>query len=344
MQLATMRAVFLHSGWRSGSTYFWSKFREHESCLGFYEPFNELLGSLTPAHVLLAKPAEAVLRHPHMQVGYFHEYLPMLSDKGHPLFRDDFPLRNYFASDEVPEQQIYIRSLLRLAEKSGKTPVLGFVRSLGRLPWFKRCFDAVNIVLIRSPFNQWTSGRRLAAEQGYRFFDPMHFAILSCAEGCAAVFRHAEHHAVPRLPGLPSAGVRYALHQVSEARTAAQRFEAFASVYFLSYMAALPHADLVVDMDRLSADGDYRDKVTQEVARLTDLKIDFSDAHAPVYRPDAASDVFAALKRLRREIALGRKPLWSDDVCGPGLERHLARALIHLKFSEDSDRRVDAAA
>lgn len=339
-----MRAVFLHGGWRTGSTYVWNKFRPQRDCLSFYEPFNELLGSLSPATVFFADPPTAAFHHPDLVLPYFHEYLPLLSAKGHPLFRDEFAIRNYFVADQpLADQQAYVQSLLQLAGKMRKRPVLGCVRSLGRVGWFKRTFDGVNIVLIRSPVSQWVSGQKLAADHDQKFFDPMHFSILSQAGGSAAALGHAERHAIPRFEQLTTAAARLALRDAVEKATPARRFEVFASVYFLSYMAALPHADLVIDIDRLSTDLDYRAGVTAEIARLTGLEIDFSDARAPRHAFEKSSEVFGSLKQIRQEIMFGRKPLWADDVCGSGFAGSFARALIHLKFSEDEDAAERAA-
>lgn len=207
------------------------------------------------------------------------------------------------------------------------------MRSLGRVPWFNRRFEGINIVLIRNPFSQWMSGQMLA-DQGFKFFDPMQFAILSSAEGSAAAVRHADHHGIPRLPQLTSASVRHALSRIIETASSAKRFEVFASVYFLSYMAAIPHADLVVDIDRLSNDLDYRAAAAREIASLTGIALDFSDAEAPRYAPDPVSDVVASLSRIRQEIAEARDPLWGDDVCDRDVDLRSARALIHQKFLE----------
>jgi hypothetical protein len=40
-------SICIHSGFRSSSTWFWSKFRLNEGLVCYYEPFNEQLGALT---------------------------------------------------------------------------------------------------------------------------------------------------------------------------------------------------------------------------------------------------------------------------------------------------------
>ncbi len=333
-----MDAVFLHSGWRTGSTYVWNKFRRLSSCMAFYEPFNDLLASLTAVGVLMTSRHDAALRHSGLDLPYFHEYLPLLGAKGHPLFRDEFVCRDYFAADEkLPEQRLYLDSLLALAAKAKKTPVLGFVRSLGRVAWFKRELEGANIVLIRSPFSQWVSGQKVAADGGYKFFDPLHFLILSQARGSAQAVEHALAHRIPRYENLPTNAGRLMLADMVKAATPALRFSVFASVYFLSLMAALPHADLVIDVDLLTSDSDYRALRRADILRLTGCDLDFSDARTPRYGADAApAEVADALRTIADAIASGRDPLWDDRGCTVPAAAAAARATIAAKFADDS--------
>jgi hypothetical protein len=335
-----MGAVFLHSGWRTGSTYVWEKFRRQDGCVAFYEPFNDLLARLSPVGVLLTSRHDGGLRHPALDRPYFHEYIPLLGDRGHPLFRDEFVCRNYFVANRpLPEQQRYIESLVDLAYKAGKTPVLGFVRTLGRVAWFKERFKGVNIVLLRSPFSQWVSGQKLATERGYRFFDPMHFLILSQGQGSAVAIEHARHHGIPRYEQLSHDAGRMMITETVAHASPAARFAVFASVYFLSHMAALPHADLVVDMDRLSAESDYRAQTQRALKRLTGCDIDFADAGAPRYEAaDAPPEVIEALRRVAGAIGAGRDRLWDDRSCADPAAAPAARATLAAKFADDCQR------
>lgn len=332
-----MSAVFLHSGWRTGSTYVWNKFRRLRSCLAFYEPFNDLLSSMTPVGVLMTSRHDTALRHSDLDLPYFHEYLPLLGAKGHPLFRDEFVCRDYFVTDEkLPEQGLYLESLLALAGKAKKTPVLGCVRSLGRVAWFKRELEGANVVLIRSPFSQWVSGQKLAADGGYKFFDPVHFLILSQGRGSEPAAEHARHHRIPRYETLTSNAGRLMLADTVNCAPPAVRFAVFASVYFLSMMAALPYADLVIDVDRLTSDPDYRADRRAEVLRLTGCDLDFSDARTPRYKADAAPpEVVETLRQISAAIAAGQDSLWDDRSAGTAAAADAARAVIAAKFRDD---------
>lgn len=327
-----MRSLFIHSGWRTGSTYVWTKFRQHTACIGFYEPFNEMLSAMSPTDIYTARHDLAALKHSEIGLPYFHEYIPVLGPKGHPLFKLEFSYRNYFVADEpLAEQQAYIETLLGLAGKLGRLPALGFVRSLGRVGWFRDTFaDPVNIVVIRSPVGQWLSARQLALEHQHEFFDPMQTLILAQARGSGAIVEEAKRLGVPRLEEHPLYAALELARQLSARLSPAERFARFGALYVFSYLAALPNADLVIDMDRLSADATYQAETASAVHRLTGLEIDFSDAAMP-RRVDPDVDLSDALASLRARLPAMPLPHASRDA---GREAE-ARALLARKLADD---------
>ena len=330
-----MRAIFIHSGWRTGSTYVWTKFRQHAACVGFYEPFNEMLSAMSAAEIYTARHDLAALKHSEIGLPYFHEYIPLLGPKGHPLFKLDFSYRNYFLVDEpLPDQTAYVESLLGLAAKLGKLPTLGFVRSLGRVAWFRQSFaEAVNIAVIRSPVGQWVSARQLALQHDHEFFDPMQTLIFAQARGSAAVIAEAQRRGIPRLDDHPLPVAIELARQLSAKAAPADRFETFVTLYVLSYLAALPNADLIVDMDRLSAEPGYQTATAGEIRRLTGVEIDFSDANMPRH-VDPDVDLKAALARVRARVADMPLPHGSRDA----VREQAARDLLAAKLADDAVR------
>lgn len=328
-----MQAIFIHSGWRTGSTYVWTKFRHHPGCTGFYEPFNEMLSQMSPTDIYTARHDLSALKHSEIGLPYFHEYIPLLGPKGHPQFKLDFSYRNYFVADEpLPDQQAYIDSMLGLGGKLRRLPVLGFVRSLGRVAWFRRSFaDAVNIVVIRSPVGQWLSARQLALQHNHEFLDPMQVLIFAQARGSLPLIVEGQRLGIPRLDGHPLPVAIELTRQMSAKRSPAERFAVFASLYVLSYLAALPNADLIVDMDRLSAEADYQAHTASEIKRLTGLEIDFADADMP-RRADPDVDLRPALTDLRGRLADMPLPHGTTDA---GREA-AARELLAGKLAADS--------
>ncbi len=327
-----MRAIFIHSGWRTGSTYVWTKFRQHPACVGFYEPFNEMLSAMSPTDIYTARHDLAALKHSEIGLPYFHEYIPLLGSRGHPLFRLEFSYRNYFLVDEdLPDQRAYVESLLGLGGKLGKLPTLGFVRSLGRVGWFRKAFaEAANIVVIRSAVGQWLSARQLALQHQHEFFDPMQLLIFAQARGSAAVIEEAQRLGIPRLDDHPLSAAIELARKMTMQITPAVRFRIFASLYVMSYLAALPNADLVIDMDRLSVEADYQAHTASEIKRLTGLEIDFADAAMP-RRADPDVDLREALADIRKHLPGMKAPHADAD---PGRDA-AARELLARKLADD---------
>jgi hypothetical protein len=328
-----MRAIFIHSGWRTGSTYVWTKFRQDPACLGFYEPFNEMLSAMSPTDIYTARHDLAALKHSEIGLPYFHEYIPLLGAKGHALFKLEFSYRNYFIADEpLPDQRAYIESMLGLAGKLGRRPVLGFVRSLGRVGWFRKNFtDAANIVVIRSPVGQWLSARQLALQHQHEFFDPMQLLIFAQARGSMAIIEEGQRLGIPRLDGHPLSAAIELARQLSAKLNPADRFRIFASLYVLSYLAALPNADLVIDMDRLSVEAAYQAETARAIHALAGLDVEFSDAAMP-RRADPDVDLREALADIRARLP-GMKP--PHDSADAGRET-AARELLARKLADDA--------
>jgi hypothetical protein len=331
-----MRAIFIHSGWRTGSTYVWTKFRQNGDCMAFYEPFNEFLIEMTKASVYLARHDLQAIHHSEIGRPYFHEYLPLLGEHGMPLFDLDFSYRNYFRVDEdLPQQRAYLESILKVAERSRKIPVLGFVRSLGRVPWFRRQFaDSINLVVLRSPLAQWLSGRELAQSNEQEFYDPMQLLILSQARGSPALVELANRFDIPRLDELPFGPAKRRMFDLVRNMGPAARFKISAWLYVLKYMASLPCADVVIDIDRLSGDSAVQGQVTADIQRLCGLELEFSDANMPRHvEAEIAGDLLGVVDELLAVLRSGNVMMPHAGLDPKQAET--ARLTILQKFEHD---------
>ena len=82
-------------------------------------------------------------------------------------------------------------------------------------------------------------------------------------------------------------------------------YRAFIAVYLLSYAKAMRHADVVVDMDRLSRFPPYAAQLSQELLQLTGVALDFRDCSMPADRPvDAHIDIRAIQREVSARILL----------------------------------------
>ncbi len=291
------RPVFVHSGWRCSSTYIWSKFRELPGVCAYYEPWHEQLERLTAQTLALETPGNSGLRHPGGARPYLEEFAPVLDpSSGVRGYQDRFALDRYFMDPDEndPRQQLYVEGLISAALARNETPVLACCRTLGRIGWLKRRFDGFHIVLIRDPVQQWMSFYSLRRRPRPTYFELCQYVILSETPGCDVL---SETLLGRRFEGKGRLADRIAAVRRRLKRAHAKvSFAAFMAVYLLSYLRALPLADLVIDVDRMAHDRDYAVATERAIQRASGLTPDFSDCKTPE-RHALAAVPFRAIAR-----------------------------------------------
>ena len=156
------RPIFIHSLFRSGSTYIFNVFRRSPSGYWCYqEPLNEyLLCSANSPDKLLDDlfSLSSYLRHPELDKPYFFEFNHLASEIGR-LFHKKFCYDQYFLSetDDVTDLKAYISMLIQGAK--GR-PVFQFCRSSGRVKNLKAEYAGTHIFLWRNPWDQWWSYKK----------------------------------------------------------------------------------------------------------------------------------------------------------------------------------------
>jgi hypothetical protein len=295
-----MQAVFLHGGWRCGSTYVWNKFRDLDDVTGFYEPFRERLASFTTESLLGDTHTQWDSRHPPLRDAYFAEYLPLLGARGVRNYEERFALERYFVGlDQSLDELDYLRSLVGHATDQGKRAVLGFSRSLGRVGAIKRYVTGQHLVLMRDPVQQWLSSRSYATSRDRSYFEVCQFLILALATPGSAAAALAEQLHIPRPPaGLFRDQYRF-MRRHCRTLDDEQSYRAFLAVYVLSYLEAIAYADLIIDMDLLSVSAAYRRSIERPIAQMTGLTLDLGDCDCPARD---ATDVGVDFARINDEV------------------------------------------
>ena len=295
-----MGPVFIHSLWRAGSTYVWSRFRALDTVRAYYEPFNEALGVATREELAPLSPELWLSNHPQLDRGYYAEYLPLVAGRGVPGFAKPFTVDHYFADDATLDAERPYLDLL-MAQAQGRTPVLGCCRTLGRAAWLKRRYGGTHILIVRDPVQQWLSGRLRKTEAGHAYFETMPFHILGRA-GWEPARRAARLFGIPDL----AAESFFLEHERYFALFGGASFELSYAVFHalsaLSLGRALPAADLVIDMDRLSAEPAYRRDAASRVAALTSLGVTFDDARMARHPLPRPAEDFARIEKGIAEI------------------------------------------
>jgi hypothetical protein len=291
-------AVFLHAGWRCASTYVWSRFRRNPQATAFYEPFGEALARCSPKRIQRVTAQGWNSRHPPLLLPYAEEYRPLLRPllKGVPGYRREFALERYFPTREglAPEVR-YLTRLIRHAQRRGTHPVLGFSRSLARAAGLKAELGGFHVLLRRNPVQQWLSCRSYRAQLPLSYFESCHILILALAPPDSPARRFARWLGLPSLPrGLPQQ--LRALQETMGSFSDELSFRAFTAVRLLSYAAAEPAADLVLDIDRLGRSAQYRAAVRARLLADIGIDVDFDDCRVPSHDPARVAVDFAAVE------------------------------------------------
>ena len=281
------RLIFLHSSWRTSSTWFWDKFRQFTQTACYYEPFNEDLLAITPEQAVSAGYDSWDSRHTPGDP-YYPQYLPLIQATGgvrsfdRSMSLDWFTpvggLRGTLRDVEVK----YLNLLIDHARETGGIPVFGDTRSLGRLWAIKNSFGGFHVFLHRNLWKQWLS-YLYYTRRGMRYFGETTARVIARSEDhfLAAIadfyvkralgFRSC-HDGGEHQPPSDNERLRL-LRSLPES----DAFAMFMALYVYLYLHAQLTADLTVDVTKLAKDSEYRSRIENQLAQQTGLEVSLSD-------------------------------------------------------------------
>lgn len=253
--------VFLHSSWRTSSTWLWSCFRRSESTVAYVEIFHETLASLESSQIAKLTPGSWPSGHP-AGAPYLLEFLPLLTPQGGVArYRASMAIESFvpaagLAGDLSREEVEYVDMLIGHARRLDRQPVLADTRTLGRLGALKRQFGGIHILLHRNLLHQWASYSRLAYE-GNTFFLLM----------IKNIIEFGQHD-----PFLRDLRQLYPLGP-PDCRSE-NYFMAFLLLHLYLYTHAFAHASMAIDVTRLARNADYRRKIQRRIRKQTTIELD----------------------------------------------------------------------
>jgi len=267
------RPVFLHSLFRSGSTYLFSVFRR--SPAGYYcyeEPLSELFLTMDPRlfeSMPFTRELNRLQRHPDLDRPYKVEYGPIREQVAR-CFRKSFPYDLFFLGEQDDEPDLRRYIALLLAAATGR-PFLQFCRSSFRTAWLHANFDAVNLHLWRNPRDQWMS-------YSISSYFPVTTLLLlgsprrpTVIEDVADGVGIEPYHA----PDIRDEIKHYG--SIAGRLRPEMAYFAFYAVWALAYLQNIRRTDAAIDIDQLSASPDYRRSIGERLADLGITGLDFDD-------------------------------------------------------------------
>ena len=330
--------VFIHSLYRSGSTWLFDRFRHATSPYWCYqEPYHEATMWLqTHPDDLLGfdHRTSAALRHPVLDRPYFAE-VHALREHVAPLFHKGISFDSLFDTSSCLTFHAYTRALIEFAPQR---PLLQCCRSFGRVRQIRSEHGGIHIHLWREPREQWWS------YQIQDYFDITSLAILQ-----------ANSLPVPLQRVADRIGFRHERRSTFEEDytsllrfpiDAAGRYMAFYALWLYSQWSNFELADCNISLDALAGEPAALQACMGRLQELGVDGVDLSACAVPHSQLGPADDSFFDL--IEQEV---RQLFLDSGYAGEGMESALerqraARALAQARrgpVQDDGSRGRSAA-
>jgi Flp pilus assembly protein TadD len=272
--------VFLHSSFRTSSTWLWTKFRADPRALALNEYFNDILARISVVTALTHDPTSWRSGHPATDP-YFLEFVPLIGPTGGVMgYSRDMAIEGFIpdggvGGDISEAERRYVATLIGLAQAQGKVPVLADTLSLGRFAGLKRAFGGFHILLVRNLFQQWNSYSHQHRE-GNSFF----------VESVVSVLLNKNGDEYKELL-LDYMNVRCGFNALKwcHEENYDHLFVVFCALHLYLSMKASVFADLTIDVNQLAAHADDRRLVEQRIHDACGLTVDLGDLQSTSQQP-----------------------------------------------------------
>lgn len=260
---ATAKPVFLHSSFRTSSTWLWERFRRLPETTAYYEIFHEMLADLEISHLMGNNYASWDSRHP-AHAPYLIEFLNLIEgERGVKGFTSDMAFKSFlpiggFDGDITIEEKTYVDFLIRHSRENHKIPVLSCTRSLGRTSALSRQYPGCHILIHRQLFDQWASYTSLSLKGDNYYFNVMNLVIdNSCDQFLSNISTC-----------FPTTHVNIQDNNL---------FYRFIFFHLYLYAHAFDACEIVIDVAKCR-NSDYQATMEQKIRQSTSLAVDLSGA------------------------------------------------------------------
>ncbi|MFT4925260.1 MAG: hypothetical protein ACI8WB_001352 [Phenylobacterium sp.] len=296
----TNKPIFLHGLWRTGSTYFWNKFKQSSTDLRcFFEPFHHSLHKSHEELCLDFQKASSRFDLKFVRNNYYAEY--EAGANGVEGYDWHFTTDDYHITPPSPSKPIgrYIAGLCQQARDNQQRPLLQFNRGILRGDWLDKEFDASSIYIIRSPQDSLNSYNRLNGTRKLNYYMSCYLGIIGRNSKLPLFKEMAEYLNVGYYEsgtfGCHLKHYAKALNRLPEQK----RVEMFSFFWTLGICEATKYADGVLDTS-LALERDQCAVALQfeyTIEHATGEKLDLSDLNIRSYS-DGALETSATAKQI----------------------------------------------
>ncbi len=268
--------IFIHSSFRTGSTWLWGLFRSQPHILAFYEPLNENLLHLSDALISSLRADSWDSGHPSGRP-YFAEYrrLQNFPYVGIRHLQPQMVFGDFFAQDLSASiaYKNYLTLLKQEAETAAKVPLYACTRSLGRVAALKNLMGGLHIYLMRDRAAQWQSYLN-QLERGNAYFMATLLMIADQNPRAKLVQSWQKRLNLGRL------SAKTYPHYIEEAMQKAENMAVatlrilFDELHESLHAHAQKNADIIFDIDACSLDAEYRSALKKEIYDRTFCALD----------------------------------------------------------------------
>ena len=262
--------IFIHSLFRSGSTYFFNVFRR--SPAGYF-CFQEALHPVVfylrdnPQDLLkIHTAAYELMRHPNLDKPVFQEVASVSSAWKEKITYSAI-FDGYFGSDQADNGVEFFRAILD--EVKDKRAVFEECRTTGRIGLLKEELGGFHIYLWRNPWDQWWS---------YKTIDHLEYQnreIINAPNSFKAIGRLRSQLSFQK------SHTDSVLQVQDGVLTAEESYLTFYLLWCLGLREGVKYADLLINIDTLTQSEAYRNEILARLAENGIDSIDLSDCHIP---------------------------------------------------------------
>jgi hypothetical protein len=249
--------IFIHSLFRAGSTYIFNVFRRSPNGYWCYqEPLHEtaLLAKDSPDNLLtFTSDLKEHLRHPDIGNSYFYE-LYEVHEAWKDIISKEILYENYFNFGDSEGLIRYFDALIKAAKG---IPVVQECRTSNRISTLKKHFGGTHIYLWRNPWDQWWSYKTTD------YFDTINQLILNSNAVPDVIHRlklevgfnpYQSHDIIDEMR-----------HYFSRPLAPEESFMVFYMLWCLGLIEGMEHSDVLINIDALSDQATYRQKIVNHL-------------------------------------------------------------------------------